>query len=95
MHRSTQSSGPAVPMNLSVELDISVGVNNYLQIQVESSSLSPYGISTIIYQVPASYTVIQNTTINEFINPPTSQMTYLSLKGGLTTTFINEGLNPW
>ena len=22
-------------------------------------------------------------------------MTYLSLKGGLTTTFVNESLNPW
>ena len=39
--------------------------------------------------------MIQNTTINEYINPPTSQMTYLSLRGGLTTTFVNEGVNPW
>ena len=82
-------------MNMSVELDIVIGTNNYLQIQVESSSLSPYGISTVIYQIPSSFTVIQNTTINEYINPPTSQMTYLSLRGGLTTTFVNEGVNPW
>lgn len=52
-----------------------------------------------IQQIPTSYTVIQNTIENNFINPPTSQITWLSLRNitGPTVTFINGGAfpNPW
>lgn len=53
----------------------------------------------MITQIPTSYSVIQNTTVNEYINPPTSQMTYLSIRNNIqgVTSFINGGStpNPW
>lgn len=68
--------------------------NRFIQLQAAENTLTPFAIQTVITKIPTSYTVIQNTIANEYINPSTSQMTYLSLRT-LGTNFINESSNPW
>lgn len=51
-----------------------------------------------IQKIEESYTIIQNTIENNFVNPPVSQITWLDLWNNTNTTaFINGGAfpNPW
>lgn len=97
VHRATNAVTSA-PMTAVFELDINIGTNQFMQLQAESG-FSAYLLQTLIIQIPTSYTIIQNTTQNNYINPPTSQMTYLSVWNNLqgVTSFINGGAspNPW
>lgn len=83
-------------MTLDCEIFID-STNRFIQLQAENNTLSPYAIQTVITQIPTSYTVIQNTIINEFTNPPTSQITYLSIRNNVVngSAFLNGGSNPW
>ncbi len=78
-HSSTVAPGTQSTCVLETIIDITLGVNNFIQIR-SGSAASFYRNSLVIEEIPQSYTVIQNTTINEFVNPPTSQMTYLAIK---------------
>lgn len=94
-HISTETSASIQDCNMIVEIDVVLGVNDYWLVRSQLNTSGWVKPQTYIQEIPQSYNVIQNTTENNYLNPPTNQMTYLSLKGGLTTTFYNAAANLW
>lgn len=83
-------------MFLETQIDIVIGVNNYIQIR-STQAASFYRNSLVISQIPTSMTIINNVVENNYLNPPVSQLTWLSLKSkGVVTAFIQATFpQPW
>lgn len=91
-HISTRVGAATYSFTLDTEIVVELGVNNFFQLR-GGSAFSPFRLQMNIQQIPSSYTVIQNTTQNNYINPATSQITWLSLRNTTApvAAFINGG----
>lgn len=98
-HIGTEVSTSIHECGLIVEIDVTLGVNDYWLVRSQLSTNGWAKPQSYIQEIPQSYNVIQNTTIKEYTNPATSQMTYLSIRNNTQSvvSFINGGgsPNPW
>lgn len=68
---STDVNTATFSFTLDATINIELGVNNHIQFRLVTNG-SPYKVQLNITEIPTSYTVIQNTIENNFVNPPTS-----------------------